>query len=160
MPDITVDGRVKVYHVPTIANIAAPTTAELNAGTAIDDLLTPDGLVGFMPETADVDNSSMASTFDTVKAGRASYTGTMIRLKKQSGSDALYNVLVYGFLTHIVVRRNGSLSTVAWTVADQVEVYPVECGEVGNIEPEKNTVQKYQIPVKIRSKPNLRAVVA
>ena len=33
MADIIVDGQTKVYYVPTISNIAAPTTAELNAGT-------------------------------------------------------------------------------------------------------------------------------
>lgn len=160
MADITIDGRVKVYHVPTIANIAAPTTAELNAGTRIDNVLVADGLIGFAPETADVDNSALSSTFDTVKAGRASYSGTALRLKKQGGADALYNTLVYGFLTHVVIRRNGSLATDAWASANAVEVYPVECGQVANEDYEKNSVQKYKVPVKIRDEPNLRAVVA
>ena len=56
MPDSNADGRTKVYSVPSIANLAAPTVAELNAGTALDGLMTPDGLVGFEPDTGDVDN--------------------------------------------------------------------------------------------------------
>jgi hypothetical protein len=35
MADIIVDGQTRVAYVPTIANIAAPTTTELNAGTLL-----------------------------------------------------------------------------------------------------------------------------
>src|SRR3954470_24971566 len=91
MADIITDGRTKVYLVPSITNIAAPTTAELNAGTAIEGLMTPDGLVGFEPETADVDNSALNSSFDTKWPGRASFSNTSVRLKKQAGVDAVYN---------------------------------------------------------------------
>ena len=43
MADIIVDGMTKVSYVPTIANIAAPTVAELNAGTALQSTLIPAG---------------------------------------------------------------------------------------------------------------------
>jgi hypothetical protein len=49
--------------------------------------MTPDGLTGFEPSTADVDNSALNSTFDTKTIGRDSFSGTMLRLKKQSGTD-------------------------------------------------------------------------
>jgi hypothetical protein len=65
MPDITADGKTRVYWVTTIANIAAPTVAELNAGISLQATLTADGLMGLQPETADVDTSSLASTFNT-----------------------------------------------------------------------------------------------
>jgi hypothetical protein len=157
--DSNVDGRTKVYQVPTISNIAAPTVAELNAGVALDGLITPDGLVGFEPDTADVDNAKLNSTFDTVTAGRASFSGTLLRLIKQTGTDTVYNTLVYGFATNIVVRRDVTAGT-AWTIGDKVEVYPVQCGEVRNLAPEGNSVHKYEIITKITTQPNLRATVA
>jgi len=159
VPDSNTDGRTRVYHVPSIASIGAPTVAELNAGTQIDTLMTPDGLVGFEPDTGDVDNSKLSSTFNTVAAGRVSFSGTMLRLIKQTGTDTLYNTLVYGFATNVVVRRDVT-STTAWAAADKVEVYPVQCGEVRNLAPEGNAVHKYEVMTKITTQPNLRATVA
>jgi|SRR6187549_259261 len=159
MADSNADGRTKVYSVPSIANIAAPTVAELNAGVALDGLMTPDGLVGFEPDTGDVDNSKLNSTFSTVSAGRVSFSGTLIRLIKQVGTDSVYNTLVYGFATNIVVRRDVTAGT-AWATSDKVEVYPVQCGEVRNLAPEANSVHKYEVMAKITVQPNLRATVA
>lgn len=159
MADSNADGRTKVYSVPSIANIAAPTVAELNAGVALDGLMTPDGLVGFEPDTGDVDNSKLNSTFSTVSAGRVSFSGTLLRLIKQTGTDTVYNTLVYAFATNIVVRRDVTAST-AWATSDKVEVYPIQCGEIRNLAPEANSVHKYEVMTKITSQPNLRATVA
>lgn len=159
MADSNADGRTKVYSVPSISNIAAPTVAELNAGVALDGLMTPDGLAGFEPDTGDVDNSKLNSTFSTVSAGRVSFSGTMLRLIKQTGTDSVYNTLVYGFATNIVIRRDTTAGT-AWATSDKVEVYPVQCGEIRNLAPEANSVHKYEVQTKITSQPNLRATVA
>jgi hypothetical protein len=159
MADSNTDGRIKIWSVPTIALIASPTTTELNAGTALDGLITPDGLVGFEPDTGDVDNSKINSTFTTTSAGRASFSGTLLRLIKQTGTDTVYNTLVYGYATNIVVRRD-VVSGTAWASSDKVEVYPVQCGEVRNLAPEGNAVHKYEIVTKITAQPNLRASVA
>lgn len=159
MADSNADGRTKVYSVPSIANIAAPTVAELNAGTALDGLMTPDGLVGFEPDTGDVDNSKLNSTFSTTSAGRVSFSGTMIRLIKQTGTDTVYNTFVYGYATNIVIRRDVTAGT-SWTIGDKVEVVPVQCGEIRNLAPEANSVHKYEVPTKITTQPNLRATVA
>lgn len=154
-----VDGKVKVSWVPTIASIAAPTVAELTAGTALESLLTPDGLMGFEPTTAEVDVSALDSTFDTVAPGRAQFSGCGLRLKKQGASDAVYAALVREAAGYVVVRRDIAADT-AWTAAQKVEVYPATLGETRNLAPEKNSVQKYEVPVMVTSSPSLRAVVA
>lgn len=160
MADIITDGRTKVYYVGTIANTAAPSAStELTPGTQLEALMTPDGLMGFEPDTADVDNSALNSSFDTKLPGRASFSNTSIRLKKQAGTDTVYNLLVRDLTGYIVVRR-GSLATVAWANGDKVEVYPIQIGEVRNLAPESNSVQKYEVPFKITIQPNLRATAA
>jgi hypothetical protein len=121
--------------------------------------MTPDGLVGFEPDTGDVDNSKLNSTFNTTSAGRVAFSGTMLRFIKQTGTDTVYNTFVYAFATNIVVRRDVTAGT-AWTAADKAEVYPVQCGEIRNLSPEGNSVHKYEVPVKITTQPNLRATVA
>ncbi len=159
MPDISSDGRTRVAWVPTIANIAAPTTTELNAGMLLQTTLTADGLNGFNPETADVDTSSLASTFNTSVNGRTSFSGTMLRLKKQSGTDTIFTTLTRDTAGYVVIRRSIAEGT-AWASAQAVEVYPALCGEVSRMNPEPNTVERYEIPIKITSTPNLRAAVA
>jgi hypothetical protein len=159
MPDSNNDGRVRVFSVPSIANIAAPTVAELNAGTRLDGLITPDGLVGFEPETGAVDNSKLNSTFTTNTQGRVAYSGTLLRMHKQSGTDAVYNTMVYGYATNLVIRRDLDAAT-AWAASQAVEVYPAVCGEVRNITPAPNETHKYEVPTMITSQPNLRATTA
>ncbi len=145
--------------MPSISNIAAPTTTELNAGTDLSSLITPDGLVGFSPETADVDNSALNSTFGTTLPGRINYSGTGLRLKKQTGTDSVYNTLIYGYATNIVVRRDITSST-AYASAQPLEVYPVTCGEVQDADPAPNELHKYFVPMKVSGTPNKRAAVA
>lgn len=160
MADVFSDGNTRVAFVPTIANIAAPTTTELNAGTLLQGTMTADGLVGFEAKTAEVDTTALASTFDTKSLGRDSFSGTMLRLKKQTyGSDTIFTTLTRGTAGYVVVRR-GVVETTAWTSTQAVEVYPIICGQVGYLPPAANSIQKYEIPTPITSAPNLRAAVA
>lgn len=159
MADIPVDGNTRADFVPTIASLAAPTTTELNAGTPLTEKLTADGLVGFEPETADVDTTSLASTFDTKTIGRDVFSGTMLRIKKQDGTDTVFNTLTRGTQGYIVVRRDVTWDT-AWASTQKVEVYPIICGREKHLSPEANTVHRYEMPVKIRSAPELRAAIA
>ena len=159
MADIYVDGFIRVAFVPTIANIAAPTTTELNAGTLLSSIVTADGLVGFEASTAEVDTTALDSTFDTKGIGRDSFEGTMLRLKKQDGTDTVYNLLTRGTTGYIVIRRDVASAT-AWTAAQKVEVFPIVCGRERNLAPEANTVRRYEVPTMVTSAPNLRATVA
>lgn len=159
MADIVVDGFTRVAYVSAISNIAAPTTTELNAGILLQSVMTPDGLIGFEPSTADVDNSALNSTFDTVTIGRDSYKGTMLRLKKQSGTDTAYTTLTRGTTGYIVVRRDLDNST-AWASSQAVEVYPIVCGQRRRLTPAANEVTKWEVDTKISTTPNPFAAVA
>jgi hypothetical protein len=158
--DVFADGQVRVAYVPAIANTAAPTTTELNAGTLLQSTLTADGLNGFEATTAEVDTTSLASTFNTKNIGRDDYSNTMLRLKKQTvGSDTIRSTLTRATTGYIVIRR-GIAETTAWTTGQQVEVYPIICGRRKELSPVANSVMKYEIPVPITSAPNPDAVVA
>jgi hypothetical protein len=159
MADITSDGKTRVYWVSSIANINAPTTTELNAGIDLTSTLTADGLSGFQPDTADVDTSSLASTFTTNVNGRTSFSNTQLTLKKQSGTDTIFTTLVRDTAGYVVIRRSVAQAT-AWTTAQGSEVYPALCEEVARIDPAPNTVERYMIGIKITASPALRAAVA
>ena len=159
MADIPIDGKVRVAFVTAIANLAAPTTTELNAGMLLQQTMTADGLGGFRPETADVDNSSLASTFNTATLGRVSYSNMMLRFKKQDNVDTIWNTLTKGTTGFIVLRRYID-HTSAWASTQKVQVFPIIVAIEADVDPEPNSLGRWESPLKLTAEPNLRAVIA
>lgn len=159
MATILNDGNIRVWAVPTIADLAEPSPTELNAGDALECVLSADGgLVGFSPDIAQVDASSLCNTYDVTVPGRLSFSGTGLKFNKQSGTDEIFDLLINNYLTHIVIRRDIP-STTAWTAGQPVEVYPVRCAERQEGETAKNSVHTYTVPLGIVAPPQLRAEV-
>ncbi|MEU4782842.1 hypothetical protein [Micromonospora sp. NPDC023633] len=159
MADIPGDGKTRADWVPAIANKNAPTLTELNAGIRVSQWATGDGLVGFRPDTADVPTTGLEDTFDTNTNGRRSFSGTMIRFKKQTGSDVVYTTMVPDAEGFIVIRKSLPAAT-AYASGQPVQVYPVICGETAWMDSEPNTVERFEVPLKMREQPSLRAAVA
>jgi hypothetical protein len=161
MADIIMDGYVKVWSVPTIANIAAPTTAELNAGTNLGALLLKDGLRGFTPDTGTVDTTALSSTYGTNAPGLISLSKGSLWVKAQTqATETIRSVFIFGYTTNIVIRRNGSLETVAWTATDKSEVWPIKCGARIDGDFASNEVQKFGVEIFFYVAPNQSAIVA
>jgi hypothetical protein len=159
MADIVVDGTVRVAYVPTISNQALPTTTELNAGTLLQSVMTPDGLQNWQPTTASVDNSSLDSTFTTSTIGRDSFNNPILQFKKQATGDTVYNLFVRALAGYIVIRRYIASGT-AWTTGQAIEVYPIIAGQTIGVDPAANEVAKYQIPIMVTASATIRAAVA
>lgn len=159
MPDIIGDGKERWDWVPSIANIAAPTTAELNAGIRLSQWMTKDGATGWAPDTADAPTSSIESTFDTNVNGRRSFNGPRLRFKKQSGSDTAYTTLLPD-TTGYVTRRKSLAAATAFASSQPLQVFPVMCGEAAWLDQDDNMPERFDVPFKITAQPNLRAAVA
>jgi hypothetical protein len=154
--DLVSDGKIRVYWVVTISNINAPTVAELNAGLRLDQNMTADGLDRSF-DTADVDLSSLSSTFDTKGVGRRG-PSVGVTLKRQTGTDTLAAALVYQAVGYLVVRDNLDANT-AWATAQVCEVFPAACKQ-GSKAYGPNSVQKLAVPMTVTADPALAAVVA
>jgi hypothetical protein len=157
--DIIGDGKEAWWFVTTIANVNAPTEAEINAGTRVSQWMTKDGATGFAPETADSPTSNIESTFDTNTNGRRTFSGPRCRFKKQSGSDWVYSNMdpdSEGYL----VRRRSIAATTAVAAGQAVQVFPVICGETAWLDIEDNMPERFDVPIKITAEPKLRAAVA
>jgi hypothetical protein len=159
MSDFAVDGMTRVAWVPSIANLAAPTVAELNAGIILTFLITRDGLMGFEPTTAKVDNSSLGDVFDISTPGTDSFNDSGFRLKKQKPTDIVYATLVKNTAGFTVIRRDIDRNT-AWATGQAMETYPSTCGRRKRLSPEKDTTTRYEVPIMITSEPNLDAIAA
>lgn len=159
MADIIGDGNEAWWWVPSIANIAAPTAAEINAGIRISQWMTKDGATGFQPDTADAPTSGKESTFDTATNGRISFSSPRFTFKKQDGTDTVFNTLIQNAVGY-GVRRNSLAATTAVASAQKLEVYPLICSATARVDQDDNQPEKIMVPVKITSAPNLRAAVA
>jgi hypothetical protein len=159
VPDIIGDGREAWWWVPSIANMLAPTAAEINAGIRISQWMTADGATGFAPETADAPTSNIESTFDSNVNGRRTFSGPKLRLKKQSGTDTAYTTLTPD-ATGYLVRRKSLTAATAVASLQSVQTFAVMCGETALLDIEPNMPERYDVPIKLTAEPKLRAAVA
>jgi hypothetical protein len=151
------DGMLKIYVVSTIANIAAPTVAELNAGTAITNFVTKDGLT-VPAEQNYVDNFSLAETYNSQVVGSFGGPITMIGIR-DAATDTFWDLVVYGTNTHLAVRR-GTATGTAWGAGNKLEVYPIQWHEPLPMQTAQDEQGKFTAAAAVRSQPNLKAVAA
>jgi hypothetical protein len=155
---IAVDATWRVSWVSAIANINAPTVAELNAGLLLTQNITPDGMQNFQPSTSSIPTSSLADRFDTLAPGRTAFQTATITFYKQPSADTAYTTLIYGTQGFVVIRRYIATAT-AWTAAQVVQVYPATCGDPIDMDPAPNETAKWQAQMFITAAPALRAAV-
>ena len=152
MADLTYDGMMRVAFVPTIANIAAPTVAELGAGIDLTPRLAPDGL-SRSADTGSVDTTKMNSTANTQKAGRRSFTASVTYVRgTDEPATEVEEALTYRAAGFLVIRSNVTWET-PWTAAQVVEVYPVEVGEANPGAPGPDTQQSVEVPLLVTDTP-------
>lgn len=159
MADMLNDGNIKCTFVPSVANIAAPTTAELAAGTALECLITADGLELKVDE-ATVSIPKLCETTVSEAPGRSTYgvTLTMVR-KTVPAEDVAWTVLLRG-TTGFLVFRYGTAFATAYASAQKVQVFPGKAGERRPQKPEANGATKFISQWFVSSQPNLDAAIA
>lgn len=159
MSDLISDGMTRVVWAASLANLAAPTVAEITAAQELTFRITPDGLK-LDPTTADVDTGSLGSKFDTMEVGRIKYdTELTFKRGDTTQEDWPYQNLKLKTRGVLIVRRGIDVET-AWAVGQQVEAYPLVCGERANVAPAANEVMKFISPIKVYAPPATDALVA
>lgn len=117
---------IRVSAVDTIADPTAPTVAELDAGTLLQQAMTRDGLN--TPDSGNtVDASDVANLQD--KTARGTRGGDTLSITahrdSEAASDGAWDTLSTDYDGYIVIRRFGGSDT-AWASGDTVEVWPIE----------------------------------
>lgn len=146
----------RVYWVPTIADISAPTAQELDAGTDLTCHLTKDGL-NPGGSTNGVDSAALCSRVDSQVAGSVSYNATL-RFFRYWDDDLAWDLVGWSDAGHLVVRR-GIRHDVAWTAGQPVEVYRAQFGEKIPAASAANTLQTFEVSLFVEDA-DLDAVVA
>lgn len=151
----------KVVWVPGasgIANIAAPTVAEIAAGTDITCFLTKDGL-NLGGTTNKVDQGGLCDHVDGDTVGTVKFDASLKGYRDNAaGGDDYWDLGVWGSAGHLVVRR-GILFGTAFAAAQKVEVYKGQLGQKVPATSAANTNQTADIPLAVAAA-NLDATVA
>jgi hypothetical protein len=155
---VVADGKLAVLWVPTggIADVDAPTSAELVAGTVtnITGWLTADGFTPSADEQT-VADERLSTTQSFSAPGRYSQ-GLKIKYvydQQAPPGDAenvVYETFKRGVQGYIVTRAGLAFDT-AFTDGDVVDVWPVTCGVQSKISPDANTVLRVEQTLHVRN---------
>jgi hypothetical protein len=140
-----------------VANKAAPTVAEITAGTALTTFITKDGIDA--PVTANnVDAAFIHETFDSQVTG--SWGGEVtLTMKRDVTADTAWNLCVYGTAGFLIIDRFRNSGTLP-SAGQKVEVWPAQMHQPAVVPPAANTLVTFTEKFAITSQPNLSATVA
>lgn len=154
MSRLTSEGNVKVWKVPSIAAKAAPTAAEIAAGTHLTPFIPTNGVaVAWTQNNASRPMLDESFTIEAVGTEGAGITLTGLR---DDTSDTFWDAFTRGENFFLVIGRFGS----ADQVGDKVEVYPVESHRVVPSQPAENEFQECTVMLAVTELPELNATVA
>ncbi|MEV4437483.1 hypothetical protein AB0K09_00450 [Streptomyces sp. NPDC049577] len=166
-------GKIAIVFAPAVADTAAPTVAEITAGTNLSDYITRDGLK--TPSSGNtIDASDIGSRFNKTAAG--TYGGDAAEITAHrgskgggSGDDKAWTTLTQDTVGFLVIGRPGlgqnattGIGTKAGpaTAGDRVEVYPVTVISRAMADTGDNETAKFTASMAITGEPAQDAVVA
>lgn len=155
MAKLVYEGNVQVHFLTAVADIDAPTTVEIGAGTDLTPFLTKNGVA--VPNTQNmVDASGLSEVFNAEVVG--SWGGGPVELtmyRDDVDETNAYDLVVYGTLGFLVIARFNSIASAA-----KVEVWPVEMHEPTLMPSAKDEMQTFKAAFAVTSAPSMRAAVA
>ena len=156
-PGFVADASLRVWVVTTIANTAAPTAAEINAGTTIDATCYLTN--GFAPDAAVATISDDRLCLAQILEDKGATTWSISELEyvydvqtPASVSNKLYAGLPENASVYIVARYGMNVDTAA-AAGLAVDVFPVKMGPPVKLPPERNTKGR------VKQKPFVNGVV-
>ncbi|WP_413455997.1 hypothetical protein ACLQ8T_05815 [Glutamicibacter sp. FR1] len=163
IPSTPYDGNVRAALVPTVADVNAPTAAELTSGIDISCYLTGDGLAITVDQQT-ISDERLCSTSTFEKRGRKTHSVDVTYVDNtNSVAHAAFNeareALDEGAVHYLVTRRNLPYET-AFEAAQVVRVYPVEAGFPAEVPGEANSVTRTTSKLFVTGDPGIDVAVA
>lgn len=161
MADRLNDGNNRFMFVPSIANIAAPTVAELTAtGVVLLQCRIKSGGVDHGGDEDTVDNSKLCDTANYETPGRIKWTWTLTYARGDTTTDDAPYSTMKRFTTGFLVVRRGVPQAQAIAANDIVDVYSITCGAQVTQPPEPNSVEWVQQKLWVSGQSEQDATVA
>ena len=159
MARLTSEGKVKAYYLPVVASKAAPTVAEITAGTNLTPQLPTDGL-DISPTNNNASQAMLDDAFVAEEPGTFSYgaTATFTRdpdTVTTGAGDDVWTLITRDLRGFLLISRFG-----APVAGNKVEVYPIACHAPAPLAPAENAYQKFRVQFAVTAAPELNATVA
>lgn len=142
-------GKTRVWWVPTISNIAAPTAAEIAAGTELTSAVAD--VSGFATKQDFVGVPDLSSEVTSQVPGEVTFEDSSLMLYFDSAANPLRTTLTPGNTGNMVFIDYKPTGSVVAT--DKVDVYP---GQIGSTPKERDmgsTAAQWTANVAITAKP-------
>lgn len=170
MPRRQFTGLGDIRFATTVANIAAPTVAEISAAVRLTPYMLRDGLT--RPQAGNtVDVADAESRFNKTEPG--TYGGDAMELKlhrdSKGSDDDAWTTLVRDAIGYVIITDWGwaqnagtglGTTTGTPTIADRCEVWPVTVISREPMQTGDNVNNRFTARLSVRAEPNLDAVVA
>lgn len=162
IPSTPHNGNVRAVLVPAVADVNAPTVAELTAGIDISCYLTGDGLA-ISVDQATITDERLCSTSTFEKRGRKTHSVDVTYIdNSNSVAHAAFNAareaLDEGSVHHLVTRRNLPYED-AFAASQLVRVYPIEAGFPAEVAGEANSVTRTTSKLFVTGNPGIDVAV-
>lgn len=150
-------GVTRVFLVPTIASLAAPTVAEITAG----DELTADiaAINGFEFTNSPIQVPDMASAFTSQIGGEDTTADSNMEFWEKGTTDATHDALVKGTAGYIVFFYQGTAGA-SPAANDDCEVWPCVVTSNSRMYSADNEAAKYRVAFSLTDPPEQAATVA
>ena len=162
-PGFVADASLRVWFVTTLANPAAPTVAEINAGTTVD--ATCYFTAGFAPDasvaTITDDRLCLAVVLEDKGVTTwmiADYEAIYDVQNAASISNKLYAATVENASGFYVARYGLNVDT-AVAAAQKVDVFPVKMGPRPKLPPERNTKGRFKQKAFVNGVPQIDVAI-
>lgn len=139
MPAYVMDANIRVSFLTSCANTGAPTTAEINAGVALEGYVTSDGWqLDTSNDSVDVSVLNSAENFEDVGRRTDNPSLTMFDQGPNTVPATTFASNAAGFL----VERRGVAASTAWAASQKVRVIPVKAKAIKRPQTAKNERDK------------------
>jgi hypothetical protein len=153
MARLASEGNVKIYKLPEVADLSAPTEAEIAAGVHLTPYVPTTGVeITWTQNNASLAMLEESFVASVVGTEEASIVLTGVR---DDDSDDFWNAFTRGENFVLLVSRFGQAET-----GSQVECYPAQSHRPTPLAPAQNEFQQAQVTLAVPETPVLDAVVA
>lgn len=135
-------GKTKLYFVPTIVSLAAPTAAEVNGGTRLDTSLAE--INGFSFANNPIDVPDMSTTLVAKINGEDQVADSSMVFYEDDTSTTISTALAKAAIGNIVILYKGTAGA-SPAAADKADVWPVVVGSNARLYSTGNEAAKFQV---------------
>lgn len=138
----------RVVIAPSVADLDAPTTSEINAGEDITCDLTADGLKLGAGNNS-IGTGALCSDIDSQVAGKRTFSASLMGFKFLDPDDEILWPLAVFKSNHFLIVRYGVPHDQAWANTDPVHVYDFQFGKRSVVDSGSDTLVTFTVPLHI-----------